>query len=329
MELKQEVLKILEESRGNSVNGAKLADQLYVTRSAIWKAIKSLQKDGYRITAVTNKGYCLLPDNDIVSSESIRPYLNGKAVDFHLEVYPSVTSTNTIAKELAGQGAKEGTVIVAREQTSGRGRMGRSFYSPDSTGIYFSIILRPKLSLEDSLLITTAAAVAVAKAIERISGKEAKIKWVNDIFMEGKKVCGILTEASLNFENGSLEYAVVGIGINIMTQSFPDELQTVAGSVFTDKPEDTPVTSLLVAEILNNIADSMDSLTDKSYLEDYKSRSFLIGQDILVLKGSTSLPARAVDLDDKARLVVEYEDHTLEALTSGEVSVKSNYKKGM
>jgi BirA family biotin operon repressor/biotin-[acetyl-CoA-carboxylase] ligase len=329
MELKQEVLKILEESRGNSVNGAKLAEQLYVTRSAIWKAIKSLQKDGYRITAVTNKGYCLLPDNDIVSSESIRPYLIGKAEGFHLEVYPSVTSTNTIAKELAGQGAKEGTVIVAREQTSGRGRMGRSFYSPDSTGIYFSIILRPKLSLEDSLLITTAAAVAVAKAIERNSGKEAKIKWVNDIFVEGKKVCGILTEASLNFENGSLEYAVVGIGINIMTQSFPDELQTVAGSVFTDKPEDTPVTSLLVAEILNNIADSMDSLTDKSYLEDYKSRSFLIGQDILVLRGSTSLPARAVDLDDKARLVVEYEDHTMEALTSGEVSVKSNYKKGM
>jgi len=322
MELKQEVLKMLEESRGNSVNGAKLADKLYVTRSAIWKAIKALQKDGYLITAVTNKGYCLLSNNDIISAESIQPFLRGDAGEFTITVMESVTSTNTVAKELAGQGAKEGTVIIAREQTEGRGRMGRTFYSPNATGIYLSVILRPKLNLEDSLLITTATAVAVAKAIEIVSGKTAKIKWVNDIFVEGKKVCGILTEASLNFESGSLEYAVVGIGVNIVTKDFPEDIHLVAGSLLSEKPSDNPVTSLLVAEILNNIADCMNSLTDKKYLKEYRSRSFLIGQEILVLKGNTTIQAKAVDIDEKARLVVEYMDKTKEALSSGEVSVR-------
>ncbi|HHV12252.1 MAG TPA: biotin--[acetyl-CoA-carboxylase] ligase [Clostridiales bacterium] len=322
MELKYQVLKILEENRGNSVNGAKLANELFVTRSSIWKAVKSLQKDGYSIEAVTNRGYCLLPDNDIVSVASITPFLKGLAATFQLEVKQTVTSTNILAKEAAAKGAKEGTVIIAREQTDGRGRMGRSFYSPDSSGIYFSIILRPTLNLEDSLLITTSTAVAVAKAIESIAQVEASIKWVNDIFIEDKKVCGILTEASLNFENGGLEYAVVGIGINTWTRSFPGEIQQTAGSLFQNKPDDAPVTSMLVAEVLNNIAESMNSLTDKKYLEEYRKRSFLLGKDILVLKGKDTTPAKAIDIDEKARLVVEYADHTTEALVSGEVSTR-------
>lgn len=322
MELKQQVLKILEENRGTSVNGSKLANELFVTRSSIWKAVKSLQKDGYRIEAVTNKGYCLLSKNDIVSAESIAPYLKGAAVDFALDVRQTVTSTNTVAKELAAKGAKEGTVVIAIEQTEGRGRMGRSFYSPNTSGIYFTLILRPKLNLEDSLLITTATAVAVAKAIDSIAKVKASIKWVNDIFVGEKKVCGILTEASLNFESGRLEYAVVGIGINIGTKDFPEEIKQIAGSIFENKPDNSPVTSMLVAEVLNNMADCMNSLTDKKYLEEYRKRSFLIGKSILVLKGKEVIPAKAITIDEKARLVVEYDDHTIEALISGEVSVR-------
>lgn len=322
MELKQQVLKILEENRGSSVNGAKLAEKLFVTRSSIWKAVKALQKDGYRIEAVTNKGYSLLPNNDIISVESIVPYLSEKAALFSLDVRQTVTSTNTVAKEMAAKGAKAGTVIIAREQTEGRGRMGRTFYSPHDTGIYFSIILRPELSLEDSLLITTSTAVAVAKAMERIAKVKAEIKWVNDIYIHGKKVCGILTEASLNFENGGLEYAVVGVGINIETNDFPQDIQSIAGSVFSEKPKDAPITSMLVAEVLNNMADCMNNLTDKSYLEDYRSRSFLIGKDIIVFKGKEQTFAKAIAIDDQARLVVEYEDHSKEALISGEVSVR-------
>jgi BirA family biotin operon repressor/biotin-[acetyl-CoA-carboxylase] ligase len=201
--------------------------------------------------------------------------------------------------------------------------MGRSFYSPQSSGIYFSIILRPKLKLEDSLLITTAAAVAVSQAIEKVAGAQSGIKWVNDIFLGEKKVCGILTEASLNFESGSLEYAIVGIGININTQDFPEDISHIAGSLFGEKPTGSPITSILVAEVLNHIAGCMNTLTDKAYLNEYRRRSFLIGKDILVLKGKDTHYAKAIDIDDRARLVVEYDDGTVEALNSGEVSVRA------
>ncbi|MGB4661139.1 MAG: biotin--[acetyl-CoA-carboxylase] ligase [Mobilitalea sp.] len=322
MDIKQKVLQILEANRNSTINGATLAENLSVSRNSVWKAVKSLQQEGYLIEAVTNKGYRLLPGNNILSAESITPYLRKEAVDFILEVRQSVTSTNTVAKEMAAQGAKAGTVIISREQTAGRGRMGRSFYSPTDSGIYFSIILRPVISLEDSLLITTATAVAVAKAIETIAQVKADIKWVNDIYVSDKKVCGILTEAAMNFENGSLDYAVVGIGINIETKDFPSEIRNVAGSLFSDKPEDTPISSLLTAEVLSNLAECMNSLTDKKYVDEYRRRSFLIGKDIYVIKGSKTTPAKAIAVDEKARLIVEYEDNTQETLNSGEVSIR-------
>jgi len=322
MDIKQKVLQILEANRDTTVNGATLAKDLSVSRNSVWKAMKSLQQEGYLIEAITNKGYRLLPGNNILSAESITPYLRGEASNFNLEVRQSVTSTNIIAKELATQGAKAGTVIIAREQTAGRGRMGRSFYSPTDSGIYLSIILRPVINLEDSLLITTAVAVAVAKAIETTAQVKADIKWVNDIYVSDKKVCGILTEAAMNFENGSLEYAVVGIGINIETKDFPSEIKDIAGSIFTDKPKNNPVSSILTAAVLSNIAECMNSLTDKKYIEEYRSRSFLIGKDIYVIKGSKTTPAKAIAIDEKARLIVEYEDNTQETLNSGEVSIR-------
>jgi BirA family biotin operon repressor/biotin-[acetyl-CoA-carboxylase] ligase len=322
MDIKQQILRMLESNRGRSVNGSLMAEKLSVTRSAIWKNIKQLQDEGYQINAVRNLGYCLEDSNDILTSESIAPYLRGKARHFNLDVRKTVSSTNTLAKKMAVAGASEGTVIIATEQTDGRGRMGRRFYSPNSTGLYLSLILRPKLDLNDSLLITTSAAVAVAKAIERHTKNDIQIKWVNDLFMNGKKVCGILTEASLNIENGGLEYAVVGIGINVTTKDFPDDIQDIAGSIFSEKPEDKPIMSILAAEILNNLSVSMDNLTDHSYLLEYQERSFLLGKDILVLKGNDTFPARAIDIDDRARLLVEYPDGSKEALSSGEVSVK-------
>lgn len=322
MNLKDEVLRILEENRGRSISGPKMAKELFVTRSAIWKVVKSLEDDGYNIKAISNKGYCLMDDNDIVSAESIRPFLKGDALNFDLDVRQTVDSTNTIAKDMASQGAKEGKVIIASEQSKGRGRMGRTFYSPQETGIYFSIILRPKLNLEDSLLITSTAAVIVAEAMEKVAPVEAKIKWVNDIFINKKKVCGILTEAAIDLENGCLEYAVLGIGININTNTFPKEISSLAGSLFDKKPNDSPIRSLLLAEILNKMAVCMNSFDNKSYIQKYRERSFLIGKDILVIKGKEKKPALAIDIDHKARLVVEYEDKSQETLSSGEVSIR-------
>lgn len=326
MELKYEILCILESHRGSYVNGASLANHLQVTRAAIWKVVKSLQEDGYQIHAIRNKGYCLDLNNDILSYESIAPYLIGKAKDFIIQVHPKVTSTNTMAKNLANEHAPHGTVIIAHEQTEGRGRLGRSFYSPKGTGIYMSILLRPTINLEDSLQITTNTAVIVARAIDKLTGQNSKIKWVNDIYLDQKKVCGILTEASVNYELGMLDYAIVGIGINVSTSNFPESLQSIAGSLLQNRPSHPPISSQLVAEIINQMAylehSLKNELSQKVFKKEYRERSLLIGNDIYVHKGNDCIEAKALDIDDKARLIVQYKDESIEILNSGEVSIK-------
>lgn len=320
MTVKEHILKLLENNRGKYYSGQDIAEEINVSRAAVWKAVKQLQADGYRIDAVSNKGYCMSDDNDIISADSIKKYLTVPINN--IEVYKTVTSTNDLAKQYALDLKPEGTVIVAREQTAGRGRKGRSFYSPMSTGVYISVLLRPELTAEKTLYITTAAAVAVAKAIEKISGKEAKIKWVNDIFVDGKKVCGILTEGAIDFETGKMQYAVLGIGVNIKKpeNDFPSEIQNIAGSVFdtTDKE----VSSIIVAEILNNFMNYYKNLASKPFYEEYKKRMFLIGKHLTVYSGKDSYPAVAIDLDEELSLVVKDENGNIKKLNTGEVSIK-------
>lgn len=320
MTVKEHILKLLENNRGKYYSGQDIAEEINVSRAAVWKAVKQLQADGYRIDAVSNKGYCMSDDNDIISADSIKKYLTIPINN--IEVYKTVTSTNDLAKQYALDLKPEGTVIVAREQTAGRGRKGRSFYSPMSTGVYISVLLRPELTAEKTLYITTAAAVAVAKAIEKISGKEAKIKWVNDIFVDGKKVCGILTEGAMDFETGKMQYAVLGIGVNIKKpeNDFPSEIQNIAGSVFdtTDKE----VSSIIVAEILNNFMNYYKNLASKPFYEEYKKRMFLIGKQLTVYSGKDSYPAVAIDLDEELSLIVKDENGNIKKLNTGEVSIK-------
>lgn len=320
MTVKEHILKLLENNRGKYYSGQDVAEEINVSRAAVWKAVKQLQADGYRIDAVSNKGYCMSDDNDIISADSIKKYLTIPINN--IEVYKTVTSTNDLAKQYALDLKPEGTVIVAREQTAGRGRKGRSFYSPMSTGVYISVLLRPELTAEKTLYITTAAAVAVAKAIEKISGKEAKIKWVNDIFVDGKKVCGILTEGAIDFETGKMQYAVLGIGVNIKKpeNDFPSEIQNIAGSVFdtTDKE----VSSIIVAEILNNFMNYYKNLASKPFYEEYKKRMFLIGKQLTVYSGKDSYPAVAIDLDEELSLIVKDENGNIKKLNTGEVSIK-------
>lgn len=324
MKVKEKVLEYLEERRGEPISGTELAERLSVSRNAVWKAIKSLQKEGYVISGVTNRGYILDDSNDILSRQSIEPFLQGMARELRLEVYKSVTSTNTVAKTMAMDGEPEGKVIIAEEQTKGKGRMGRSFYSPKGTGIYFSILLRPQMKAEEALFITTSAAVAVARAIEKISDCKAQIKWVNDIYCDGKKVCGILTEAGVDFESQGLEYAVLGIGINVAKPAgdFPEELQDKATSLFGDKPNQAETRSRLVAEVLNEFWECYRQGATKEYLTEYRERSFLIGQQVYVVNQEELGLARVIDIDEEARLVVQRQNGTLQALSSGEVSVK-------
>lgn len=187
MTVKEHILALLDSRKGEYLSGEDIAGQLSVTRSAVWKAIKSLQTEGYSIQAVTNKGYSLSAQTDILSAAAVSRYLDARGQKLSLEVFKSVVSTNEMVKTLASGGEAEGKVILAEEQTAGRGRKGRPFFSPSGTGIYMSILLRPKLSAADATLLTTSAAVAVALAIESVSGLSTQIKWVNDVFMNGKR----------------------------------------------------------------------------------------------------------------------------------------------
>ncbi len=228
-------------------------------------------------------------------------------------------STNKYAKELAKSGAKEFTVIIADKQTGGYGRMGRSFLSPDSSGLYMSIVLRPQISPEKSLYITTAAAVAISRAIEEISGKSTGIKWVNDIFIDGRKVCGILTEAG--YKGNKLDYAVLGIGINIYSprDGFPPEIKDIAGCIF-DMPTD--VRNDLANRIIDIFYSYYRDLEAKEFLPYYRDKNIVIGKYIEVIGADRSYAAKALSIDDEFHLIIKDKSNNITALDSGEISIR-------
>lgn len=257
---------------------------------------------------------------ETLSEAGIRECLTAKVFGSRLILLEETDSTNNDAKRIATEGAKEGTTVIANRQTAGKGRLGRSFFSPEEKGIYMSVVLRPKLALKSSTLITSMAAVAVARAIEKTSGVYAQIKWVNDVFLNGKKVCGILTEAAMDSENGQLAYAVLGIGVNVGCMEFPQELREVATSVSNEAGKSVP-REVLIAEILNELEAFYGTLASGSFLEESRKRSLVIGKEIKVVGAGQSYPARAVAIDESGQLVVETEEGR-QALYSGEVSIR-------
>ncbi len=237
--------------------------------------------------------------------------------------FERIDSTNLEAKRLAAVGAEEWTVITAKSQSAGRGRLGRSFFSPENSGIYMSIVLRPKIPPADAQLITAAAAVAVSEAIETVFSKRAGIKWVNDIILDGRKLCGILTETALDPKSGMLDYAVLGIGINLCApkEDIPDGLEGIVGFV-CDRECSTEKKAKLIEQILHIFKLYYDNLTDCAYLNEYRKRSVLTNAPITVIKGEEQRAAVARGIDDRFRLKVEYQDGTKETLSCGEVSIK-------
>lgn len=325
MSVKKDVLKELENVRGESVSGEMLADKLGVSRAAVWKAVKNLRSEGYAIEAVTNRGYVLSCESDIISAQGIERFLNNRSFDIRVE--KQVTSTNDVAKQLAMNGAKEWTVVISEEQIAGRGRYNRSFYSPKGAGIYCSVVLRPSYGAEETLFITTSAAVAIAEGIERVTGIKTEIKWVNDVFVRGKKVCGILTEASFNVESGGLEYAVVGFGINVKTEAFPPELKDVATALFPRGGCPGDMRAKIVACILERFQYYYERIPERAFYEGYKRRSFVIGKTVRVISGNLNKDAYVVDIDENCFLRVRFSDGSERALSSGEVSIKIEKEK--
>ena len=318
--VKSRLLELLEQNRGITISGEQMARELDCTRAAVWKAVKALQQEGYEIEAGLNKGYMLSEDNNILAEEGIRPLLRQPEV--YLKLYQETDSTNRAAKQVAIAGeAGHGSVILACGQSCGRGRRGRSFYSPSQAGLYLSVILQPQGNLRESLLLTTEAAVAVYKAVRKITGIELDIKWVNDLYYKGKKVCGILTEAITDFESGEIQYAVVGIGLNLYEEEggYPPELREIAGGLYRNQREAEGVNrNRLAAEIVNCL---LDETRELKLLPEYLDRNMIPGHRIQILDGQQSRSAYAVAICQDGRLKVREEDGSETLLAYGEISV--------
>lgn len=328
MKLKEQVLLILMSSKGEYVSGEDISKQLYVSRNAVWKAINSLRADGFIIDAVQNKGYLLSggehDDFTRYGLLRIRQLLRKSAANAEITIKDTVTSTNTLLRSAAENGAPDKTVLIANEQTEGRGRRGKSFYSPADSGIYMSILLRPDFGADKSFFITAGAAVSVVRAVKKVCGIDAGIKWVNDIMLDGKKICGILTEAVTDFESGSLQYAVMGLGINISRpkDGFPSEISDIASSLYSDEAADNELKCSLAAEILNNFFDIYEHTSVERLIDEYKKYSVVLGKRIKVISAGTEYFATAVDIDNDARLVVKDNEGNMHTLSSAEVSVR-------
>ena len=323
------VLEQLERHKGQFASGGELADGLALSRNAVWKAVEALRKDGWPIESVRGRGYRLDAESSILSAASIRRWLDdaGDLGDSIRVVYhDSIDSTNLEAKRLAESGACEGTLVVAGRQTAGRGRQGRGFFSPAGTGVYFTLLLRPTFEVGDVTLVTSAAAVAVAETIEDVFGKAAQIKWVNDVFTDGRKVSGILTEATFDAESARLAYAVLGIGVNVYTpeEGWPEEVAGVAHAISAGHADSEDRRARLVAGVASRFMRAYPHLPEKPHLEAYRARSLLDGREVEVFEGGGSYRALVLGVTDDFALSVRMGDGTVRELASGEVHIPSS-----
>lgn len=248
----------------------------------------------------------------------LEQYLNQK---LNITIFQEIDSTNNYLKKIGSKGEKENQLVIAESQTGGRGRMGRSFYSPNGTGIYFSLLLHPEFSAEKSLFLTVMAAVSVAETVMRYNENDVKIKWVNDIYIDGKKVCGILTEGAIN-SNKMLDYAVVGIGINVIVpkNGFPEEIQDIATAIFPGNSEEN-IKEKIVADVVNKFFDMYNGI-DTDFDKRYKEYSYLTGKEINIISGEDTRPATVIDITDDCHLLVKNENGEIEEISSGDVSVR-------
>ena len=328
MNTKEQVLQMLEAQRGTYLSGEQLAQRLAVSRNAVWKAIRDLRSAGHQIDAATNRGYCIPADADTLSLAGMLPYLAPEIVPGRIQVFPTLPSTNQTAKELALSGAPHGTAVIAAEQTGGRGRYARRFVSPEG-GLYLSVILHPeRLQFAHITAVTAFAAVAVCEAIEQVTGLSPRIKWVNDLFLGDRKVCGILTEAVTDIESGSLGWIVLGIGINVNTRTadFPPELREIAGALYPDGAPVRGSRCRLAAEILNRTAGLQAPPQERDVMAAYRARLMMLGQTVTVHEGERSYQALAVDLDDAGHLILQSPDGTRRTLSAGEISLSLAHK---
>lgn len=328
---KETVLTLLRSQPGEYLSGEAVSETLGLSRAAIWKAVDALRRSGYVIEARTGLGYRLLEAPDVLTEPEIRNFLpETERVGRELYCLAEVDSTNTYAKGLAIQGAPDGMVVVADCQTGGRGRQGRSFSSPEGKGVYLTALMRPALPPERLLPVTALAAVAVCNAIEQTCGIRPQIKWTNDLVLNGKKLCGILTEMALEGESGCLQYLVIGIGVNVLQTEadFSGKLADMAVSLrqATGKAISRP--QLAAREIfeLDRLYRALEAGETAEYLKAYRRDCVTLGKEVqLVGADGDREPVTALDVDDQFGLIVRRKSGETEIIRTGEVSVRGMY----
>ena len=325
---KESVFRALEQSAGGYVSGEELSEQLGISRAAVWKSIRSLRADGYIIEALAGRGYRLCASPDALTEREIRRFLDEtETVGARLDCFSSIGSTNTYLKTLAD--APDGTVAVAEEQTAGRGRRGRSFESPSGKGVYLSALLRPKLPPEKLITLTGLCAVAMCSAVERAAGERPQIKWTNDLVLHGKKLAGILTELSFEGESGEVQYAVVGIGVNVnqAAEDFSPEVASLATSLAATLGRSVSRAALAAAMIgeLDKMYRALQSGNIAPYLAAYRRDCVTLGAQVQLLWQDAKEKVEALDIDDQFGLIVRRENGTVETVRTGEVSVRGLY----
>lgn len=326
--LKYRILEELKNNEGEYVSGEYISSRLGISRTAVWKYIKRLRQEGYDIESQTNSGYRLIKSPDILSHYEIQPLLNTKFIGKEIKYYESIDSTNALAKKIAEEPFKEGTVIIADEQTAGRGRLGRQWTSPKGKGIWMTILLKPDILPADASKLTLAAAYAICKGLERCFGLNAGIKWPNDIVVGGKKLCGILTEMSADIDE--IKYVAVGIGINanLDISDFDSEVASKATSLKLEMGRAVPrktVAACVLNEFEGVYEDFAKNGSIGGFLKEYKDKSAVLGKDVRIIYKKEELFGKAVDISSEGHLVVKLADGSTKEVVSGEVSVRGIY----
>lgn len=315
MDTKVQVLNILNENEGSFVSGERMANEIGVSRMAISKAVATLTEQGHTIEAVKHKGYKLDGKNDIFSDESLSAALKDSGIQGYY--LPETVSTNIDAKRLSSEGVKPPFLVCTAKQTGGKGRLGRRFESPKG-GVYFSLVLSGDKIASPSL-VTISAAWAISDVMERLTGIETSIKWVNDVYIKDKKAVGILTEGIVNMEEGGLSQVVIGCGINLKTKSgdFSPSIRDIVTSFYPDGES-----SVKRVDVVAECAKAIIKAQEIDFLEEYRKKCFVLGKDIYVLRMNEKKPAKALRIDKDGHLVVRYNDGSVESLSSGEVSIR-------
>lgn len=323
--MKEEILRLLRSADGY-ISGQELCNRFGVSRTAVWKAINQLKEAGYEIEAQQNKGYRLMAAPDLMTEAEIKSLMHTEWVAKEVLYFDTIDSTNIKAQEFAEKGYPSGTLVVADKQESGKGRRGRSWVSPSGTGIFMTLMIKPDINPNNASMLTLVAALAVAKAITSVTGEEALIKWPNDIVVNGKKVCGILTEMNAQFDY--INHIVVGIGINVHNESFPEEISQMASSLMIEAGGKRFHRAQIIAETMSYFEQYYDTFLKtqdlSALVREYDELLVNRNKSVRVLDPKEPFDGKAMGITPKGELIVDtWESRKL--VSSGEVSVRGIY----